>query len=68
MAHYPHETILTLFEHPFSARDLIMLVGGLFLLFKATMELNEWLEGKLITPILKERYRISGLLLHKLLF
>lgn len=38
--------ILTLFEHPFSARDLIMLIGGLFLLFKATMELNERLEGK----------------------
>lgn len=32
--------------HPFSARDLIMLVGGVFLLFKATMELNERLEGK----------------------
>lgn len=30
----------------FSARDLIMLVGGLFLLFKATVELNERLEGK----------------------
>lgn len=33
-------------SHPFSARDLIMLVGGVFLLFKATMELNERLEGK----------------------
>ncbi|CAO96366.1 TerC family protein [Erwinia tasmaniensis] len=33
-------------EHAFSARDLIMLTGGLFLLFKATMELNERLEGK----------------------
>jgi CBS domain containing-hemolysin-like protein len=32
--------------HPFSGRDLIMLVGGIFLLFKATMELNERLEGK----------------------
>jgi len=32
--------------HGFSARDLIMLVGGVFLLFKATMELNERLEGK----------------------
>ena len=30
----------------FSARDLIMLFGGFFLLFKATMELNERLEGK----------------------
>ncbi|KOC89228.1 TerC family protein [Winslowiella iniecta] len=38
--------LLTLAGHPFSARDLIMLVGGVFLLFKATMELNERLEGK----------------------
>lgn len=30
----------------FSARDLIMLFGGFFLLFKATMELNERLEEK----------------------
>lgn len=33
-------------EFSFSARDLIMLGGGLFLLFKATVELNERLEGK----------------------
>ncbi|QKJ87792.1 TerC family protein [Paramixta manurensis] len=32
--------------HAFSARDLIMLCGGVFLLFKATTELNERLEGK----------------------
>lgn len=37
--------LFTLFSHSFSARDLIMLIGGLFLLFKATMELNERLEG-----------------------
>ncbi|MBM7061484.1 TerC family protein [Pseudomonas sp. UL073] len=30
----------------FSGRDLIMLFGGLFLLFKATMELHERLEGR----------------------
>src|SRR5690606_42082198 len=33
-------------DHPVSARDLIMLAGGLFLLFKATMELLERLEGR----------------------
>ncbi|HGK7504974.1 TPA: TerC family protein [Kluyvera cryocrescens] len=33
-------------DFTFSARDLIMLVGGFFLLFKATVELNERLEGK----------------------
>ncbi|GKX59111.1 TerC family protein [Leminorella grimontii] len=38
--------LFRVFDHPFSGRDLIMLVGGLFLLFKATMELNEQLEGK----------------------
>ncbi len=38
--------LVTLFSQPFSARDIIMLVGGIFLLFKATMELNERLEGK----------------------
>ena len=27
-------------EHPFSGRDLILLGGGLFLLFKATMEIH----------------------------
>ncbi len=30
----------------FNARQLIMLIGGVFLLFKATMELNERLEGE----------------------
>lgn len=38
--------ILSIGEYQFSARDLIMLGGGLFLLFKATVELNERLEGK----------------------
>lgn len=38
--------LFTFLGHTFSARDVIMLVGGLFLLFKATMELNERLEGK----------------------
>lgn len=38
--------LFTLLDQPFSGRDLIMLTGGIFLLFKATMELNERLEGK----------------------
>ncbi|VEA72732.1 integral membrane protein, YkoY family [Serratia rubidaea] len=38
--------LFAVLDHPFSGRDLIMLVGGIFLLFKATMELNERLEGK----------------------
>ncbi len=38
--------LLNVHGFSFSARDLIMLLGGLFLLFKATIELNERLEGK----------------------
>ncbi|AOA59693.1 TerC family protein [Acinetobacter larvae] len=35
-----------IFSHPFSGRDLILLFGGVFLLFKGTMELHERIEGK----------------------
>ncbi len=36
---------LTVFDVEFSGRDLILLFGGFFLLFKATTELHERLEG-----------------------
>jgi len=38
--------LFTLWDFTFSGRDLIMLVGGLFLLFKATTELHERLENR----------------------
>lgn len=41
------EPLLTILGKEFSGRDLIFLAGGLFLLFKATKELHERLEGKL---------------------
>ena len=37
--------LFEVFGKGFSGRDLIMLFGGIFLLFKATMELHERLEG-----------------------
>lgn len=36
--------LFSIFGHDFSTRDLIMLLGGFFLLFKGTMELHERLE------------------------
>src|SRR2546421_3300170 len=34
------------FGHPFSGRDLILLAGGLFLLWKSTREIHDKLEGE----------------------
>jgi predicted tellurium resistance membrane protein TerC len=38
--------LFTILEHPFSGRDLILSIGGLFLIFKATREIHERLEGE----------------------
>ena len=38
--------LLSPFGHPFSARDLILLLGGLFLLWKSTREIHDRLEGE----------------------
>ncbi|MDG4594683.1 MAG: TerC family protein [Candidatus Contendobacter sp.] len=38
--------LFSILGHAFSGRDLILFTGGLFLLFKGTMELHERLEGR----------------------
>ena len=38
--------LFTVLEHGFSGRDLILIVGGLFLLAKSTHEIHERLEGE----------------------
>jgi len=40
------EPILTLLGHEVSGRDAILLLGGLFLIWKSTTEIHETLEGK----------------------
>jgi predicted tellurium resistance membrane protein TerC len=37
--------LVEIFGHSFSGRDLILMVGGLFLIYKATKEIHEKLEG-----------------------
>ncbi len=44
------EPLFSIFDKSLSGRDLILLLGGLFLLFKATVEIHERLEGKLLAP------------------
>ena len=38
--------LFSVMEYTFSGRDLIMRIGGIFLLFKATTELHERLENR----------------------
>src|SRR5260221_2759354 len=38
--------LFELFAHPFSWRDIILIAGGLFLLYKGTREIHERLEGE----------------------
>ena len=39
-------TLFTVMNHDFTGRDLILLGGGIFLVFKATLEIHEKLEGE----------------------
>jgi predicted tellurium resistance membrane protein TerC len=36
----------TVFGHPFSGRDLVLIAGGLFLIYKSTHEIHDKLEGE----------------------
>ncbi|PKH25029.1 hypothetical protein CIG19_06510 [Enterobacterales bacterium CwR94] len=38
--------LFSIMEHTFSARDLILIFGGLFLLWKSSMEIHESIEGE----------------------
>ncbi len=49
-------------EYTFSGRDLILLVGGLFLIGKATTEIHEKLEGEDGDPAVSASVSFSGVL------
>lgn len=40
------EPLFSVFSHPVSGRDLILMSGGLFLIVKSTLEIHEKLEGE----------------------
>lgn len=55
--------LFSIWGNAFSGRDLILLVGGVFLLFKATMELHERLEGHQSQTSTKRVYASFGVVL-----
>ncbi len=44
------QPIFHLLGHDFSWRDIILIIGGVFLLLKGTMEMHERLEGQIFDP------------------
>lgn len=40
------QPFITLLDHPFSGRDFVLLLGGLFLIYKATVEIREKVTGR----------------------
>ena len=40
------QPLFSVFNHAFSGRDLILSIGGLFLIYKATHEIHDRLEGE----------------------
>jgi predicted tellurium resistance membrane protein TerC len=56
------QPLFTLFHHPVSGRDLILFAGGLFLIFKATREIHEKLEGEEGQRSAKVRASFAGVI------
>ncbi len=58
------EPLLTLWNHVISGRDLILLGGGMFLIWKSTREIHERLEGpESHYEGIKKAYTFSGVLI-----
>ncbi len=52
--------LITVFDLTFSGRDLILLFGGLFLLYKAVSELHERMEGKIEVQVTTSNVVYAG--------
>ena len=53
------EPLFAFLGHNFSWRDIILIVGGIFLLLKGTMEMHERLEGQIFDPTKKAEHHAA---------
>jgi predicted tellurium resistance membrane protein TerC len=53
------EPLFTVMQQPFSGRDLILLAGGLFLIWKSTGEIHHSLEGELEDPATHTKPKVN---------
>jgi predicted tellurium resistance membrane protein TerC len=61
------DPLVTLFEHTVSGRDLVLLLGGLFLLYKSTVEIHHKLEGEEGSQTKQGRVTFSGVIIQILI-
>jgi predicted tellurium resistance membrane protein TerC len=61
------EPLFSIFSHDVSGRDLILILGGLFLIFKSTKEIHEKLEGEEGHASVKVKPKFSGIIFQILL-
>jgi predicted tellurium resistance membrane protein TerC len=59
--------LFSIFSHDVSGRDLILILGGLFLIFKSTKEIHEKLEGEEGHASVKVKPKFSGIIFQILL-
>jgi predicted tellurium resistance membrane protein TerC len=61
------QTLFTVMDHDFTGRDLILLVGGLFLVGKATYEIHDKLEGEVHAASVPKTARFGAILVQIML-
>lgn len=57
------EPIFTIFSHAFSGRDIILGLGGIFLLAKSTSEIHHKIEGENEETKIKKQISVAGVIL-----
>jgi predicted tellurium resistance membrane protein TerC len=57
------EPIFTIFSHAFSGRDIILGLGGIFLLAKSTSEIHHKIEGEDEETKIKKQINVAGVIL-----